>query len=762
MSGRRSEGPLAGVRVIDATSGIAGPIASMILGDFGAQVIRLQDGLNDAGADLPGSVMWHRNKTITSMGRGPALVAGADVVVTSGAQAAAALGVPVDGPEPTGLVHLHVPGWGAGKDLDPLTADRFMQAEYGIARRQTSFGGGPVDCVYPFATYLQGTWAAASAIAALVGRETAGVGQRVVVDPLHGAIVAATTTMFADPLVSLPTTSVGPGGPNPAFGTYQCGDGEWLFLGALGVKFQDIAFELLGTTDITEHPRIAANREQIYAVDLRDQVRARIAEGFRAKDRDAWLAEFAEAGCPASAVGDRDTWLDHPQIIALGQRIEIDDPQVGRVVMGGNPVRFSQLPEPDYQARTYSDTVEWEDDRHERHARRAPQDAGALPGRGPLHGIRVLDLGTVLAGPYAGQLLAGLGADVVKVETTGGDEFRVRGYMINRGQRGLSIDLRDPRGYAAFGELAGTCNVVLDNFRPGVVERLRIDLENLRAFRPDIVTTSITGYGGIGPLGRQPGYDPVIQALSGIMRGQGGAAEPVFCTVSVNDVGVATLAALGTCAALYQQISGRGGQAVATSLAATSAYMQNGELVRFAGRRPAESGGRDYPGPSAISRYYECADGWVRVHLPSAETALKAGLADAAALHSDDSLAAALTVACKELPSQQIAALVEPHGGTVARGRDNKELLFDEVTLADGHIGVVTWPDGNRSYMPRQYAAFGRHADNPMMTTPGMGEHSRQILIEAGIDSSKVDELIEAGVVVQGEPLHSVAGTGYR
>ncbi|WP_216892327.1 CoA transferase [Nocardia alni] len=746
------------MRVVDATSGIAGPIAAMILGDFGAQVIRLEDD----SAELPGSVMWHRNKTITPAQRGAALAAGADVVVTSDAGHAAALGVPLAGTDPTGQVHLHVPGWGAGQGLDPLTADRFVQAEYGIARRQTSFGGGPVDCVYPFASYLQGTWAAASAIAALVGRENTGLGQRVVVDPLHGAIVAATTTMFADPLVSLPTTSVGPGGPNPAFGTYQCRDGQWLFLGALGVKFQDIAFELLGTTDITSHPRIAANREEIYAVDLRDQVRARIAEGFRAKDRDVWLAEFAGAACPASAVGDRDTWLDHPQIIALGQRIEIDDPHVGRAVTGGNPVRFSGMPEPDYRARIYSGTVDWEDARGGTQPRRVPLDANRLPGRGPLHGMRVLDLGTVLAGPYAGQLLAGLGADVMKVETTGGDEFRVRGYMINRGQRGLSIDLRDPRGYVAFGELAGTCHVVLDNFRPGVVERLRIDLESLRAFNPDIVTTSITGYGGIGPLGRQPGYDPVIQALSGIMRGQGGAAEPVFCTVSVNDVGVAALAALGTCAALYQQVSGRGGQAVATSLVATSAYMQNGELVRFAGRPPAESGGRDYPGPSAISRYYACTDGWVRVHLPSAEVALTAGMADAAALHSDESLAAALGAACKELSSKEIADRLEPHGGTVARGRDNKELLFDEVTLADGHIGMVTWPDGNRSYMPRQYAAFGRHPDNPMMGTPGMGEHSRQILVEAGIEGSKVDELIEAGVVVQGEPLHSVAGTGYR
>jgi crotonobetainyl-CoA:carnitine CoA-transferase CaiB-like acyl-CoA transferase len=776
MNSRPQEGPLAGVRVIDAASGIAGPVATMILGDFGAQVIRIERGSPDAGAALeqPGAVMWNRNKTIVpadvdggAAAAITALAATADLVVTSQDSVAESLGLPLGGPAPADRVHLHLPGWhlgdqpaGAPALADPLTLDRMMQAEYGIARRQTSFSGGPVDCVYPFASYLQGTWGAAAAIASLIERVRTGTGQRTIVDPLHGAIVAATTTMFTDPKLSLPSTTVGPGGPNPAFGTYQCADGQWLFLGALGVKFQDIAFSLLGTTDITAHPRIAANREEIYAVDLRDEVRARIAAGFRKKNRDAWLDEFTAAGCPASAVADRDSWLDHPQVIAMGQRVEFDDPLVGHAVTVGNPVRFSGFPRPGYRPRAFADAARWDDERPPA-AQRAQAAPGSLPGSGPLHGMRVLDLGTVLSGPYAGQLLASLGADVIKVETTKGDEFRVRGYMINRGQRGLSIDLRDPRGYAAFSQLVRTSDVVLDNFRPGVTERLRIDLESLRAVNPEIVTTSITGYGGVGPLGNLPGYDPVVQSLSGIMRAQGGDAEPVFCTVSVNDVTVACLAALGTCAALYQRVTGRGGQAVSSSLAASATYMQNGELVRFAGRPPAERGGRDYPGPSPLSRYYECADGWVRIHLPSAGSAVEAGILRSATV-PDAELADFLAAVLADLPSEKIAELLTPLGGIVARGRDNKELLFDPVTLDDGHIGMVTWPDGNQSYMPRQYASFSLHPDNPMMTTPGMGEHSRTILLEAGVAAETVDALIDAGVVVQGKPLHSVAGTGYR
>ena len=758
MNSRPQEGPLAGVRVIDATSGIAGPIATMILGDFGAHVVRVERESQGSGPDLPGAVMWSRNKTVVPVDAAADLVATADLVVTSDAGVAESLGLPLGGAAPTDRVHLHLPSWRPGTTADPLTMDRMMQAEYGIARRQTSFSGGPVDGVYPFASYLQGTWGAAAAIASLIERTRTGAGQRTVVDALHGAIVAATTTMFTDPKLSLPSTTVGPGGPNPAFGTYQCADEQWLFLGALGVKFQDIAFSLLGTSDITRHPRIAANREEIYAVDLRDEVRARIAEGFRKKNRDRWLAELTEAGCPASAVADRDSWLDHPQVIAMGQRVEFDDPIVGRTVMAGNPVRFPGFPRPAYRPRVFAPAAWWPDERPRTATGIAPQ---RLPGRGPLHGIRVLDLGTVLAGPYAGQLMASLGADVIKVETTKGDEFRVRGYMINRGQRGLSIDLRDPRGYDAFSQLVRASDAVLDNFRPGVVDRLRIGLESLRAMNPDIVATSITGYGGVGPLGQLPGYDPVIQALSGIMRAQGGDAEPVFCTVSVNDVTVACLAALGTCAALYQRFSGHGGQAVSSSLAAASTFMQSGELIRFDRRPAAERGGRDYPGPCALSRYYRCADGWVRIHLPSAGIAVKAGLARSGEI-PDAELADTLTAALAELPSDKITELLTPLGGIVARGRDNKELLFDPVALDDGHIGVVTWPDGNQTYMPRQYASFSLHDENPMMTTPGMGEHSRAILLEAGISEQTADTLIDAGVVVQGQPLHSVAGTGYR
>ncbi|TQC49186.1 hypothetical protein EEB14_10900 [Rhodococcus sp. WS4] len=754
-----SERPaLDGVRVLDASRGIAGPLAGMALGDYGAEVIRLDD---PSDADLPGAVAWHRNKTIVPRERGLALVTDADLVLTTDARTAAALGLGLNDEPPAGLVHLHVPLWHDEQDgLDPYTRDRMVSADFGAARRQTSFSGGPVDEVYPFLSSMQGAWGATCGIAALVEKVRTGRGQRVVVDPLHGSMVTTITTMLVSPTEPLPATTVGPGGPNPTFGTYRCADGEWLFLGALGSKFQDIAFEHLGTTDIVVDPRIDGVRERLYAPDNRDWVRARLAEAFSRRTRAVWLEELTAAGCPVSLVGDRDDWLDHPQVVALGQRVEFEDPLVGDAVTGGVGAELSRGGLREHRARFFADDAGWAEPRAG-----LPSPPAALPtGTGPLAGIKVADLGTVLAGPYAGMLLAALGADVAKVETVTGDELRVRGYGIARGQRGLGINLRDPQGYDAFLRLVAASDVVLDNYRPGVRERLHIDHATLADCRPDIVTTSITGYGADGPLGSQPGYDPVVQALTGIMKAQGGSAEPVFSTLAINDVTVACLAALGTCAALYQRAAGRGGQHVTSSLAVAATFMQSGELVRYAGRPAAETGGRDFPGPGPLSRFYPCADGWVRVHLHSTAQAVDAGfLPEVSRAEEDaDTLAELIGTAVSALTSADVVAAVTWAGGAAVRARDFREVVDDPELLADGHVTELVWPDGNSTFLPHRLVTFSGHAQYPVMRATGHGEFSRELLGEAGLSGAEIEELIGAGVVVVGEPMHSVVGVGYR
>lgn len=744
---------LADVRVLDLSTGIAGPVATMLLGDLGAEVIRVA--APTAADPMPGEPMWHRNKTVLlsapDVPEVRRLAAEADVVVTSSPRVAMAAALEEPAPR---RVHLALPvlpdgsgtGPEAGEDLDPLTANALLAALSGVARRQSSYGGVPVESVLPHLAYLHGLWGATTAVAALVERASSGSGQRVTVDGMHAVLVAATTTIVVDPQGTPPTTSVGPGGPNPAYSTYRCADGRWLFLGGLTDKFQRTAFDLLGVAGIFDDPRIADQGERLYAPENREWVRAEVAAAFVSRRRQEWLDALAAADCPASPVEPPGAWLDHPQVRALGQRWELDDPLVGAVVMPGHPVALTGTPVRTARPRTLAAAdVAW--------SPRAEPDASVgdgsrPPGRGPLAGHRVLDLGTVLAGPYAGMLLAELGAEVVKVEPPTGDAFRVRGHPHNRGQRSLAVDLRAPEGYAALLRLVQRADIVIDNFRPGVLERLRLRHDDLAAVRPDIVTVSITGYGDVGPLAGRPGFDPVLQAMSGMMAAQGGPSAPVFSTLAVNDVTAACASALGAVAALYHVVTGGAGQHVDTTLAAVATFMQCGEIVDYSGRPPAPVGGPDHPGPSELSSYYRTADGFVRLHVDNHEQLRAVGV-DA-------------TERVSELSSDVLVERVRSAGGHAVRARSYVEVAADPRSVEQDRLVPLTWPDGRTTYLPHRYARFERTQESRVLIAPGLGEHTEAVLTEAGLDEDAIAALVTGGVLTRGGPLTSVADVGYR
>src|SRR5262249_30502044 len=157
---------------------------------------------------------------------------------------------------------------------------------------------------------------------------------------------------------------------------------------------------------------------------------------------------------------------------------------------------------------------------------------------GPLAGFRVLDLGMVVAGSMVGTILAEFGADVIKVEPPAGDTTRRGGVTFlgyNKWKRGIVMDLRQPRALELFSELVRGADIVSDNYRPGVPERLGISYEQLCRIKPDIISASITAYGGVGPLGMEGGYDPVVQIGSGQSLAQGGPC-PVNFTHPFHDV----------------------------------------------------------------------------------------------------------------------------------------------------------------------------------------------------------------------------------
>ncbi|MFM7553167.1 MAG: CaiB/BaiF CoA transferase family protein, partial [Actinomycetota bacterium] len=229
----------------------------------------------------------------------------------------------------------------------------------------------------------------------------------------------------------------------------------------------------------------------------------------------------------------------------------------------------------------------------------------APPTSGPLRGVRVLDLSRVLAGPYCAMMLADLGADVIKVERPdGGDITRAWGppwaggeatyYMAaNRGKRSIAIDLRDPAGLAIAQRLAGTCQVVIENFIPGGAERMGLGFEALRADNPGLVYCSISGYPADSAEAALPGFDFAIQAEGGIMSITGDEdGAPMKVGVAIADITSGMFAASGILAALLDVERGQPGRHVRVSLSdAQLAWLANrGTEASVAGVEPERLG----------------------------------------------------------------------------------------------------------------------------------------------------------------------------
>jgi crotonobetainyl-CoA:carnitine CoA-transferase CaiB-like acyl-CoA transferase len=225
---------------------------------------------------------------------------------------------------------------------------------------------------------------------------------------------------------------------------------------------------------------------------------------------------------------------------------------------------------------------------------------------GSLEGVRVLELARYQAGPRGGMILSDLGAEVIKIEKLGGEETRrseplVRGQSVyfsvyNRGKKSLCLDLRTPRGKEVFAALVPTADVVLENFRPGTMAQMGFGYDQLRALKPDIILTSVSGFGQYGPYRERPAFDPLGQAMSGLMSLTGApVGTPLGAATSLVDRYTSLHATIGTLAALHHRDRTGEGQLVDCCLMdsaltmveiPTSYYLATGEEGGEGGRPP--------------------------------------------------------------------------------------------------------------------------------------------------------------------------------
>jgi len=241
---------------------------------------------------------------------------------------------------------------------------------------------------------------------------------------------------------------------------------------------------------------------------------------------------------------------------------------------------------------------------------------------GPLQGFTVVDLTRVLAGPYCTLLLADLGARVIKVEQPGlGDDARQIGpfvegdsayfMSVNRNKESIALDLKAPTDRVIFERLLATADVLVENFRPGTMEKLGYDWPTLHARFPKLVFTSVSGFGQTGPYSKRPAYDMVVQAMGGIMSLTGHpGAPPTRVGVSIGDLGAGLYAAIGTQAALLQRgRTGLGDRVDVAMLDCQVALLENAiSRMEADGRAPGPIGSR-HPSITPFD-VFRAADGW--------------------------------------------------------------------------------------------------------------------------------------------------------
>src|SRR5271154_168390 len=220
-----------------------------------------------------------------------------------------------------------------------------------------------------------------------------------------------------------------------------------------------------------------------------------------------------------------------------------------------------------------------------------------------LSGVRVLDLARYQAGPRGGMILSDLGAEVIKIEKLGGEETRqspplVRGQSIyfsvyNRGKKSLCLDMRAARGKEVFAALVKTADIVLQNFRPGVMDKMGFGYDRLRELKPDIILCSVSGFGQYGPYRERPAFDPLGQAMSGLMSLTGSpVGQPLGAATSLVDRYTSLHATIGALAALHHRDKTGEGQVVACCLLASGFTMGEIPLSYYlaTGREGGEGG----------------------------------------------------------------------------------------------------------------------------------------------------------------------------
>ena len=801
------------IRVIDLSEGPIGGMTTMVLADFGADVIKIERPGGDPWRSVANAPMWLRGKRSAfldlhneagreSLAR---LSGSADVVVTSTRPGKdAPLGADYErlSARNPALVYCAITGFGPqGPYAGYPGYEAVVAARMG---RMLNFSGLPDREGPAYAAVQAGSHATSQAalhgiLAALLAREQSGRGQLVETSLLQGLCAYDLGGLFRAQLGErFPDLFAGlamPAMPTLNYHALPTSDGRWLQFGNLMAHLFDNYLAAAGLADIFADPDYEGTPAQ-WSEDARERLRDRMFKRMQERTAAEWMETFIEhGGVAATPFQSTQEALDDPDLVLNGHVVEREHPTLGTVRQLGPLARLTATPgaagEAGPEPGEHTEAVLSEA------ARPRPAPTPSAPASGPpLRGVTVLEFATVIAAPLGAAILADLGARVIKVEPIGGDPFRAMGVAsmgagrCNGSKESIALDLKSAEGQEIVQALARETDIVIHNYRPGVPERLGIGYETLSAIRPELVYVYVNGYGRSGPGAHRPSTHPIPGAGLGGALMQMGEGMPPACTTipelrevarkffranELNpDPNTSVVVASSSLLGLYARRRFGKGQEVFVDMFGANAWANADDFVSYEGKPPRPTLDPDLYGLNATWRLYPAAEGWVFLGLAVqrewerfCELAGRPDLAadprfatpDARAAN-DDALADALAALFAQRPADDWEALLATEGLGCVRADAGP---VHEFIAKDGHIAAngLRVPVRNTNYGEyERYGPLTAFSVNKLELGgfPLAGEQGDSILAELAYDPAAIDALRAKGIVWSETPAPLATG----
>ncbi|MBL7496688.1 CoA transferase [Frankia sp. CNm7] len=815
-------GPLAGLAVLDLSWGAAGPMTTMLLADSGADVLRIESPHGDRVRDEVAYTVWHRGKRGAVLDLRDAegraaflrLAERADVLVESfepGVTTRLGIDEPTLRAANPQLVYCSITGYGPdGPDAHRPGIDALVAARTGLQWESRGFAGTVLNRIsgagiplpdievpdLPASRFDQdgpvfprSTWpslgaaylATAGISAALRAREVTGLGEHVRTSLLQGAMAAAGPNWQRVDDAGAPGYWMWVTDRRAPEGLFECADGRWVHFWTMrptlvldAAEADELAIEG-PRDDMRAGIRIGMDADELPILYL---FHGQLAEAFRKFPSDQWVAFGAARNLGIALVRSPEEAFADQALLDHGCVVEVADPDAGPIRHAGVLLEFTATPgavtgpaprRGEHTSAALAAAAAAATPAGEQAPQRPAGQAAASRrlDRGPLDGVRVLDLGLGVAGPWGGRVLADLGADVIKVHALHDGYWTGThlGLGTNWGKRSIALNLKDPAAREVLDRLLATADVLAHNMRPGAAERLGIGYEQLRERFPRLVYCHTRGFED-GPRSLQPGTDQTANALAGTEYEDGACrfgTPPLWSRINMGDTGNGYLWATAVIQALYHRECTGQGQRVGTAII-NATLLATSYAYSLADGTPVDRPRIDAQqrGLSALYGLYQLAgDDWLTIAVlddaawpdlcdaldAPAELRDDARFADQAGrrAHDADLRAALEPLFARRTADDVVAAFEKRNLPCELSSTTYSTRLFDDPEIrARGWIATARRPGVGRIEQPGVLVDLATHPGRVAGPPCLAGEHTRPILTELGYDEASIAALLDS------------------